>query len=155
MSMENHGAPLGPSPSVRNPGRRADVGKQASGRFGENLAARWYLARGYRLLARNWRCPFGELDIVAAKDGLVVFCEVKARSSLRFGLPAEAVGPLKQARARRVAAAWFAAQSATGHNGMALGPGRGSARAPGSGGPVRFDVATVLSGKIEVVEGAF
>jgi putative endonuclease len=118
------------------------LGKRAAGSFGEDLAVRWYLARGYRLLARNWRCRVGELDIVAGKGSLVVFCEVKARSSAAFGLPVEAVGPVKQLRSRRLAAAWFAAQGAGG-------------REARGGGPVRFDVASVLSGKIEVIEGAF
>jgi putative endonuclease len=93
-------------------------------------------------LARNWRCQAGELDIVARRGRLVVFCEVKARTSEAFGLPAEAVGPVKQARLRRLAALWFADQARS-----------GGGRRPG--GPVRFDVAAVLAGKVEVIEGAF
>jgi putative endonuclease len=110
------------------------------------LAAEWYQARGYEVLARNWSCREGELDIVARRGRLHVFCEVKARSSLTFGLPAEAVGPVKQARLRRLAALWFAAAQSSGQGG-------GGGRRPG--GPVRFDVASVLAGEVEVIEGAF
>jgi putative endonuclease len=106
------------------------------------LAAAWYEAHGYEVVARNWSCRAGELDIVLRRGRLHVFCEVKARSSGVFGLPAEAVGPLKQARVRRLAALWFADSS------------RRAAGARG-GGPVRFDVASVLDGEAEVIEGAF
>ena len=108
----------------------------------------WYEARGYEVLARNWSCRDGELDIVLRHGRLHVFCEVKARSSGAFGLPAEAVGPLKQARVRRLAALWFAEVS-RGDQGD-----RGE-RGAHSGGPVRFDVASVLDGEVTVIEGAF
>jgi putative endonuclease len=116
------------------------------GQDGEDLAANWYEAEGYALLERNWRCREGEIDIVAARGSLTVFCEVKTRSSARFGLPAEAVGRAKQLRARRLAALWFAARAGS--------AGRSGQRQP-QGGPVRFDVACVMAGKLEVIEGAF
>jgi putative endonuclease len=125
-----------PPPSARAPAAHA------LGRCGEDLAAGWYEAHGYEVLARNWRCRAGELDIVARQDRLVVFCEVKTRTSEAFGLPAEAVGPLKQAKLRRLAALWFADQA----------PSAGGRR---PGGPVRFDVASVFAGEVEVIEGAF
>lgn len=110
--------------------------RQVLGAAGEELAAAWYEDRGYRVLARNWRCRQGELDIVAAGAGVVVFCEVKARSSLAFGSPFEAVTPAKRRRLRGLAAAWLAST--------------------GTGAPeIRFDVAGVLGGRVEVVEGAF
>ena len=115
---------------------------QRLGQSGEELAARWYRAQGYEIVARNWRCRAGEIDIVARQGDLTVFCEVKTRTSTRFGLPVEAVGAAKQLRARRLAAAWFAgrpAPSVSGHR----------------GGPVRFDVASVLGGELEVLEAAF
>lgn len=65
---------------------------------------------GLRILARNWRCDAGELDIIAAVGGTVVFCEVKTRSSLRFGPPALAVGYAKQRKIREVALRWLAQQ---------------------------------------------
>jgi putative endonuclease len=125
----------------------AALGRAALGRAGEDLAAAWYEAHGYEVLARNWRCREGELDIVAGRDRLVVFCEVKARTSDAFGLPSEAVGPRKQARLRRLAALWYADQASAGGGGR---PGWGL-----RGGPARFDVASVLAGVVEVVEGAF
>jgi putative endonuclease len=129
--------------------------RRALGQAGEDLAAAWYEARGYEVLARNWSCRDGELDIVLRHGRLHVFCEVKARSSGAFGLPAEAVGPLKQARVRRLAALWFAelARSAAAET---VGARAGRAgRETRAGGPVRFDVATVLDGEVAVIEGAF
>ncbi len=126
-------------------GKAGGSRRKALGKAGEDLAAAWYEARGYEVLARNWSCRDGELDIVLRHGRLHVFCEVKARSSSAFGLPAEAVGPLKQARVRRLAALWFAELSRGGK------PGRGT----GAGGPVRFDVASVLDGEVTVIEGAF
>jgi putative endonuclease len=119
------------------------AGKQRGvrGWAGEELAVAWYEANGYEVVARNWRCREGELDVVARRGRLHVFCEVKSRSSDAFGAPAEAVGPLKRARLRRLAALWFAALPA-GHPGA------------GRGGPVRFDVACVLGEVLEVIEGA-
>jgi putative endonuclease len=113
------------------------------------LAVAWYQTRGYEVLARNWSCREGELDIVVRSGRLHVFCEVKTRSSGAFGTPAEAVGPLKQARVRRLAALWFAELSGPGPT---LTSGGRPARV---GGPVRFDVASVLDGEVEVIEGAF
>jgi putative endonuclease len=133
--------------------------RKALGKAGEDLAAAWYEARGYQVLARNWSCRDGELDIVLRHGRLHVFCEVKARSSGAFGLPAEAVGPLKQARVRRLAALWFVDLSrgdgpAARSGGGAPGRSGGGAGAR-SGGPVRFDVASVLDGEVNVIEDAF
>lgn len=94
------------------------------------------MRHGYTVLARNWRCPHGEVDLVVGLPGLVVFCEVKARASNAFGGAAAAVGPAKQRRVRRVAAAWLSAHS----------PGRVE---------VRFDVAALTGGHIEVLIAAF
>ncbi len=123
-------------------GRPAGKDRRALGRAGEELAAAWYQAHGYEVVARNWRCREGELDVVARRGRLHIFCEVKSRSSDAFGVPAEAVGPAKRARLRRLAALWFAGQPA----GREGGAGRG--------GPVRFDVACVLGGALDVIEGA-
>ena len=113
------------------------AGRRALGSWGEDLAAAWYLAHGYEVVDRNWSCRSGELDIVARRGSLHVFCEVKARSSVAFGPPAEAVGALKQARLRRLAAMWFAAQCPASPDSCdPAGAGRGdaepcAAQAPG------------------------
>ena len=73
------------------------------GRYGEILAALVLILKGYRILDRNYRNKLGELDIVAQKGKVLVFVEVKARSSKRFGQAVEAVGPKKQARIRKLA----------------------------------------------------
>ncbi|MGI9594830.1 MAG: YraN family protein [Acidimicrobiales bacterium] len=77
------------------------------GRFGERCAADWYQRAGYRILARNWRCRQGELDLVVSRGAVVAFVEVKARSSTRFGSGAEAVDWRKQAKVRAVASQWL------------------------------------------------
>lgn len=107
------------------------------GALGEDAAAAWYQARGYGVLARNWRCREGEIDLIVNRGRSVVFCEVKARSGTGFGLPAEAVTRAKQARVRRLAARWLAEA------------------APFRPVEIRFDVACVLDGAVEVLEGAF
>lgn len=86
--------------------------RQALGRAGEDAAAAWYEAHGYVVLDRNWRVARGELDIVAARpaQGLVVFCEVKARSGDRYGSGFAAVDRRKQQRLRALALRWLAAQ---------------------------------------------
>jgi putative endonuclease len=100
---------------------------------GEDAALRSYLDRGYSLLARNWRCPLGELDLVLSRGNLVVFCEVKARRPSRYGGPYEAVGHDKQRKVRALAQAFCAS-----HRPLA--------------DSYRFDVAsvTMVSGRAEV-----
>lgn len=82
--------------------------KDAVGRFGEQLAVQHLEGAGLEILARNWRCPAGELDVVALDGDVLVFVEVKTRSSLAYGDPAEAVGARKAAQVRRVALHWLA-----------------------------------------------
>jgi putative endonuclease len=79
-----------------------------TGRRGEEAAARTYQRLGFRVVERNYRCGAGEIDIIATRGSLLVFCEVKSRRSERFGVPAEAVGYAKQQRLRRLAALWLA-----------------------------------------------
>lgn len=82
--------------------------KDELGRRGEQLAAEYLQQQGLAVLARNWRCGEGELDIVAT-DGAatVVFCEVKTRSGTGFGTPLEAVTRGKRRRIRRLAFLWL------------------------------------------------
>ena len=110
--------------------------RQKLGAHGERLAARRYEAAGYRVVARNWRCGDGELDLVLRAPGVLVFAEVKTRTSARFGVPAEAVTPAKQRRIRRLAQRFCAE---TGERAKEL----------------RFDVVSVLRGQVEIIEGCF
>jgi putative endonuclease len=76
--------------------------KDALGRYGEDLAARHLIQCGFIVLARNWRCDQGEVDILARDGDVLVVCEVKTRSSLRHGTPFEAVTQRKLHRLERL-----------------------------------------------------
>ena len=80
--------------------------KDDLGRRGERLAENHLLARGYRLIERNWRCRHGEIDLVVRDGDAIVFVEVKTRTSTAFGHPFEAITPVKLARLRRLAGLW-------------------------------------------------
>ncbi len=83
--------------------------KDRLGRRGEQAAAEYLERTGLRILDRNWRCSEGEIDIVAAQRRVLVICEVKTRSSARYGTPAESVSRAKRRRLRRLAVLWLAA----------------------------------------------
>ena len=111
------------------------------GRTGEAAALERYLRSGYRLLARNWRCRLGEIDLVLARDGTVVFCEVKTRRGSAYGPPFDAVTWVKRHRLRKLAEAFLSAPAFT----------------PAA---IRFDVASVVVdsrgvSSVEVFEDAF
>ncbi len=114
--------------------------RRVVGDAGEDAVAAWYEAAGYSIVARNWRVREGELDVIARRGGVLVFCEAKTRRGERFGIPAEAVTARKQARIRGLAAQWLAAHSV---------------RAD----VLRFDVASVRpDGRgwiVDVIEAAF
>ena len=110
--------------------------RRALGADGEERAAAWYEANGYTVVARNWRCRDGELDLVVCRGRTLVFVEVKARRTDRFGIPAEAVTPAKQRRLRGLAARYL---EDTGTRADSL----------------RFDVVAILAGRLEVIEAAF
>lgn len=80
---------------------------QALGRFGEDTAARFLESLGMAVLDRNWRCRFGELDIIARSGEALVIVEVKTRAALTCGPPVEAVTPRKIRRLRQCALAWL------------------------------------------------
>jgi len=107
------------------------------GRAGEDRAADWYQARGYRVIDRNWRAPIGEIDLVVRKGRVVVIAEVKTRRTDRFGVPALAVDAAKQQRLRRLASAWLAVHRL------------------GCRVDVRFDVVSVTGERVEVYANAF
>lgn len=110
--------------------------RRQRGVAGEDVAAAWYASQGYEVLARNWRCRTGELDLVVRRGAEVVFCEVKSRASDAFGAPQEAVTHDKRQRIRHLAARWI--------EDSRIRPAQ-----------IRFDVAAVLEDQLEVIEGAF
>ena len=69
---------------------------QKVGQWGEQAAADYLSAKGYEIMARNVRTPYGEIDLIAQKDGFTIFVEVKARTSSSLGPPEIAVTPRKQ-----------------------------------------------------------
>ncbi|MDA8370792.1 MAG: YraN family protein [Nocardiopsaceae bacterium] len=78
------------------------------GKRGEEVAAAYLERAGMLVLARNWRCREGEIDIVARRGATLVIVEVKTRTSLRFGSPLEAVTATKRRRLLRLARLWAA-----------------------------------------------
>lgn len=121
--------------------RRPEVaGHLELGRQGEEAACAFLRRRGYRILARNYRCPYGEVDIVACKGGALVFCEVKARARGDLEEALEAVDARRRERMARAASHYLARE--------------------GDGGKhCRFDVIALLKNgrawKIEHVRDAF
>lgn len=114
-----------------------------AGDLGEAAVARYLRRKGYCLLGSQWRCRFGEVDLIARdRKGTVCFVEVKLRSSTAYGLPREFVTIQKQEKLKKTAACWLSQKNA----GDAI---------------VRFDVAEVYLGpqqeitKLEYLENAF
>ncbi len=70
---------------------------QRIGRWGEEAVAVYLAERGYEIIARNARTPYGEIDIIAKQAGITIFVEVKTRTSNRMGLPEDSVTLRKQA----------------------------------------------------------
>ena len=81
--------------------------RQRLGRRGEEMAARRLQAEGYRILARNYRCHFGEVDLVAEEGDCLVFVEVRTRRGDEWGTPEESVTKAKQARLLKVAQSYL------------------------------------------------
>lgn len=77
------------------------------GAYGERVAAQRLVEDGMVVVDRNWRCDLGEVDLVLRDQEILVFCEVKTRSSSAYGHPLEAVSPTKGARLRRLAGRWL------------------------------------------------
>src|SRR5438046_2170140 len=129
------------NPSTLASGAPPRPRRAALGPAGEDAALARYGALGYVPLARNWRCPLGEIDLVVRRGGLVVFCEVKTRAGSSFGGGHEAVTWRKQRKLRQLAEVFLLTNG--------LDPAR-----------VRFDVASVAAGggpgtSVEVFEDAF
>jgi len=102
----------------------------------ESRAAAFLIAKGFRILARRWKSPVGEIDIVARRRSLLVFAEVKARNDLDEA--AESINPRQQRRIAAAAEAWLAAYGSDGLR------------------DIRFDAVLVAPGKLpRHIPGAF
>ena len=106
------------------------------GTTGEEIATNYLKKSGYKILARNYSNQIGEIDIIAKEKGTIVFVEIKARSSLAFGFPREAVGSVKQERIRKIATSYL---KETKNIGL----------------PCRFDVVEILGEKLTHIKNAF
>ena len=80
-----------------------DMRRIRTGKQGETLAAAYLEKAGYQIIERNYRCLFGEMDLVARDGQTVVFVEVKSRKSDRFGVPQLSVGLQKQKKLSQIA----------------------------------------------------
>ena len=113
------------------------------GDWGEALVAEYLEARGCRIVESEWRCRFGEIDLIAEQEGALLFVEVKLRTNLRYGMPRESVTAKKQEKLRSAALLYLSMH--------------------GLDAPARFDVAEVYtdarhsarSTRIEYIENAF
>ena len=112
-----------------------DFRKKVLGRRAEDQTAKYLKQHGYKIIARNYKTPYGEADIIAFKDGYYHFVEVKARESDVYGLPAEAVDRRKRERYRKMAAFFCMTKKVE--------------------VPIRFDIASVYEGGLEYFEDAY
>lgn len=111
--------------------------KRETGRYYESVAVRFLEQQGYRIKERNYRCRFGEIDIIAAEDTCLCFIEVKYRSGVSFGYPSEAVDERKQQKIR-LTAGYYQMQHGLGEDALC-----------------RFDVVEIVGDRIRVIRNAF
>lgn len=83
--------------------------RKETGQFGEDLAAKYLKKKGYELVERNWRTRAGEIDIIAKKNAVIYFVEVRTKSTEEFGSPLESITPRKQAQIKKMALLWLQA----------------------------------------------
>jgi putative endonuclease len=88
--------------------------RKGLGRRGEELAACYLADKGYKILARNWRCEVGELDLVASDADCLAFVEVRTRRGRALGSPEESITAAKQARLATLAEAYVQANDCAG-----------------------------------------
>lgn len=113
------------------------------GDWGEALVEKYLSERGCRIVEREWRCRFGEIDLIAEQEGALLFVEVKLRTNLRYGMPRESVTAKKQEKLRSAALLYLSMH--------------------GLDAPARFDVAEVYTDvrhsagktRIAYIENAF
>lgn len=115
--------------------RRSDQGpaskltRQQKGRLGEEAACNWLREHHYRILRQNWRCRSGEIDIVAAHEGMIIFIEVRSRSGTgKYGTPQESVDIRKMQQVRATASVYLQMTGEANHQ-------------------IRFDVIAVMLDK--------
>ncbi|MCX7988196.1 MAG: YraN family protein [Thermodesulfovibrio sp.] len=111
------------------------MGKISLGKEGESLAAEYLQKKGYKVIEKNFRTPFGEIDIIAKHKNYIVIVEVKTRMSDIFGEPAQAINHRKQERLKKLALYYLSRI--------------------GKDYPVRFDVIAIKDKEIEHIENAF
>ena len=116
-------------------GASSKTHNREKGAAGEKLAVKYLKGCGYKILKRNWRNPFGEVDIIAAIDDVVTFVEVKTRLSDEFGAPSEAVDFRRRERYVKAARFYFSGREID--------------------CVVRFDVIEVKEGKVNHIVSAF
>jgi putative endonuclease len=113
--------------------------KQKLGEMGEKTAVQFLRRKGYRIIARNFSCRLGEIDIIARREKTTVFVEVKTRSSRAFGLPQESITKEKIKHLRRCAQFYIKSHAGSEEN-------------------FRFDVVSIISGncpQIQLIQNAF
>lgn len=106
------------------------------GRSGEDRAAKYLAEQGYVVLERNYRAPYGEIDLIAMDSGMVVFVEVKTRTTNAYGSPEMAVNSRKQERMVKAALGYLKFKKL--HQ-----------------TPCRFDVVAICGGHVELIRNAF
>lgn len=111
--------------------------RRKKGSVYEQIAAQTLESQGYTIVERNYRCKFGEVDLIARHDGFLVFVEVKYRKTEQFGLPVEAVDYKKQKNICKVAGQYIARKR--------------FAKMP----KVRFDIVGILGEQVTVYKNAF
>lgn len=111
--------------------------RRAMGACFEELAARYLEKQGYSILERNFSSRYGEIDLIAKDKDTIVFVEVKYRSSISAGYPAEAITARKQERIRKTAQYYLCRHQIS------------------ENVPCRFDVAAVLGSQIRLIKNAF
>ena len=109
---------------------------KVKGKLGEDLAVKYLKKKGYEIVKRNYTNAYGEIDIIAAHDGFLIFVEVKTRTTLDYGRPAEAVNAHKMRKLSQVASGYIQYKGLYDY-------------------PARFDVIEVYEGEVNHIENAF
>jgi putative endonuclease len=113
------------------------MNNRAVGTQYENKAANYLEKNDYRILARNFRCKIGEIDLIGKNDGYLCFIEVKYRSSSSKGFPAEAITPTKMRRITRTAQFYMLLHKLPENT------------------PCRFDAVVILENDLSLIKNAF